>query len=715
MAENKRIRVSADASPLQELRQQTQSLWEDFGRMEKSFQDKALQTVDVLKEQISLLKERNTLSSAQLFTPLSGNSTTMPFGGRIDPNLMPYGLNSNRLPSTIVGNGVGVGVDPLSKLLLEVSRIANSLEKKQRDEVNTPSRVSMNEGGGSGGGAMGDPRKGTDEGSGSTFGLGSQFRLPTNINALLGMLPFGGALMSIGMFLGQQARFSAMQYGAENELQRQNNIGNHFLLNMLTFGISGSISQVKEVGRMSASQNDRALNLYAALNNRSYKGAIGETMRELFGDEISNKEMFTEEEKYAQQAMTPTQADAYAGAFLYDLFTGGKDKMSKSVFDPTKSTSKFNISSVGSDEYHNWASRTLGLNITDYLEKFTNLQKAGVYWANTGDISDSSSSANQILLANKLRGLSLEEASQVLGKTRFDRTLMATGGERSGMTGANVIQTFDYNLQRMGKNDQYIASTLPEYLQKFSQASEAILSKVGSINTAEIVKSMTSIQASTGMEGRQLGRIQDALMGTSVSQDDVTQALLLRTAREVSGGKGNFSDLQAMIEDMPNDTNLQKKFFSKIMSMTGGGEVSRQVLKKIFPNLSMKDIIDLENSTEFDSEKIFGKGITKGGKYSEEVASSRVGFAELSTAGTMNRKIVDGINQTVEGGLKKALEEITKPIPVMVMEPAPGGAGTNFTSGKNVEFSVKPENIQDAVYKGVSMALRNLKISNTKY
>ena len=59
--------------------------------------------------------------------------------------------------------------------------------------------------------------------------------------------------------------------------------------------------------------------------------------------------------------------------------------------------------------------------------------------------------------------------------------------------------------------------------------------RTGSLNTALIVRSMTSIQNATEMEGRQLERVQTSLMGNNISQDDVSQALLLRTAREVAG------------------------------------------------------------------------------------------------------------------------------------------------------------------------------------
>ena len=49
MAEDKRIRVSADASPLQELRQNAQALWNDFYNMESEFKNSAEQSVGVFQ------------------------------------------------------------------------------------------------------------------------------------------------------------------------------------------------------------------------------------------------------------------------------------------------------------------------------------------------------------------------------------------------------------------------------------------------------------------------------------------------------------------------------------------------------------------------------------------------------------------------------------------------------------------------------------------
>ena len=524
-------------------------------------------------------------------------------------------------------------------------------------------------------------------GQGGGAGLfGKGFKMPTSMSGLMGMLPFGALIMGIGTILGQQAKYESAQYGAENEFQRRNNRGNHWLLNMLTFGISGAEAEKKEVGRNAATQNDRALGDYSALHRMSYRQALGSQFLDSFGDNVDyvtggnttyhDYKMATDW-SYRQKQSEPKDPTKLDFSMLAFPRTEQDAKGWKEWEHGQKVLQLRNADKAGlvtdRDELPTWASRTLGLNMTDYLSQVTTLQKAGVYERNT-----SLHDVNQLLMAGKIRGLSEDDAASVLATTRFDR---------SGRTGANVVQAFDTNLQGLGKSDQYIASTLGEYLQSFNRMAENVLNRTGGINTAGIVRSMTSIQNATGMEGRQLERAQNSLMGNNISQDDVSQALLLRTAREVAPASAQLSDLQAMIEQMPEKPELQQKFFERIQKMTGGGEMGRQVMKSIFPNLSMTDIIDLEKATGNDAQKIFRRGRSTGAEYSEAEARSMVGDIAASTAATQNRKIRDGYEEILGG--KGSIAAVVKaikdegPIPVTIVAPAPGsaGAGTGQQGG----------------------------------
>ena len=141
MAEDKRIRVSADASPLQELRQNAQALWNDFNKMESEFKNIAEQTVGVIQKQIDLLKERNALAGGMqgglpndtpterrptLIDPYTGRPLSGG-GGAVAPGTSGRALNTQlteRQQTT------------LDKILSEVVRIADLMEKTQRDDTN---------------------------------------------------------------------------------------------------------------------------------------------------------------------------------------------------------------------------------------------------------------------------------------------------------------------------------------------------------------------------------------------------------------------------------------------------------------------------------------------------------------------------------------------------------------------------------------------------
>lgn len=690
MAEDKRIRVSADASPLQELRQNAQALWNDFNKMESEFKNIAEQTVGVIQKQIDLLKERNALAGGMqgglpndtpterrptLIDPYTGRPLSGG-GGAVTPGTSGRALNTQlteRQQTT------------LDKILSEVVRIADLMEKTQRDDTNGVLPT------GSGGEPPQPPAPETPDvptlGQGGGAGLfGKGFKMPTSMSGLMGMLPFGALIMGIGTILGQQAKYESAQYGAENEFQRRNNRGNHWLLNMLTFGISGAEAEKKEVGRNAATQNDRALGDYSALHRMSYRQALGSQFLDSFGDNVDyvtggnttyhDYKMATDW-SYRQKQSEPKDPTKLDFSMLAFPRTEQDAKGWKEWEHGQKVRQLRNADKAGlvtdRDELPTWASRTLGLNMTDYLSQVTTLQKAGVYERNT-----SLHDVNQLLMAGKIRGLSEDDAASVLATTRFDR---------SGRTGANVVQAFDTNLQGLGKSDQYIASTLGEYLPSFNRMAENVLNRTGGINTAGIVRSMTSIQNATGMEGRQLERVQNSLMGNNISQDDVSQALLLRTAREVAVPDAQLSDLQSMIEQMPEKPELQQKFFERIQKMTGGGEMGRQVMKSIFPNLSMTDIIDLEKATGNDAQKIFRRGRSTGAEYSEAEARSMVGDIAASTAATQNRKIRDGYEEILGG--KGSIAAVVKaikdegPIPVTIVAPAPGsaGAGTGQQGG----------------------------------
>lgn len=677
MAEDKRIRVSADTTPLQEVRQAARELWEDLAQMETNFKQINDGVLQSIQKQIDLLKERNSLYTA--FNPQEQTNTQQGQNNRNTGLIDPYTgrpLSDRTQGQTVRGGDFEKQVNILERIYGAVSRIAETLEQDQRNQQNglvpgedsqpapLPAPSSDN------------PLKPRQSDAGGSSGMGG-FKIPTSLQGILNALPYGAALYGMGQLVGQQVQFSAMQYGAENKFQRENNVGKNPLLNMFTFGISGALSDIKEVGRITASQNDKVLKDYSALRGVSYKSALRD---QLAGGFDENADLLLDDFPiWASE--NPNKVDSRARKDLNSFDDFKKSRASRRA-----------EAGITDDEFQNWASNTVGLNLTEFMQRITSMSRAGAKGSNTTD-----DDLKQLLLAQRIRGVTDEQTDEVLRTTRFRRN-------EQGLTGAGVISAFDANLSERfaGRSDanQLIASTLGEYLAQFNKISDRILDRVGSVNTTNIVRSMTSIQNATKMEGKQLDRVQNALMGNNISQDDTTQALLLRVARQLNP-EGNLSDLQADIEDMANNPELQKAFFGEIRKISGGGEQMRHMLKAIFPQLSMSDIkkADLGQITE---EELFDKGRTSGARYNPEKAASMVGAAERSTAGTTNRKMVEGYEQIMGASdLKAVLESIEKPIPVFI----------SSESSKSIMESIRSfTEILSDTPKALSRVLKNLTI-----
>lgn len=680
MAEDKRIRVSADTTPLQEVRQAARELWEDLAQMETNFKQINDGVLQSIQKQIDLLKERNSLYTA--FNPQEQTNTQQGQNNRNAGLIDPY--TGRPLFDKTEGQGIRnadfeKALNVLDKISSDVTRIAETLEQDQRNQQNglVPGEGSQpaplpNPAGG-------NPLQPPQQPNAPTGGRGGGFSLPTSLQGMMSLLPYGAALFGIGQMIGQQFQFQAMQYGAQNEFQRRNNVGKNPLLNMLSFGITGAKADEAEVGRLAAEQNDKVLKDYSALFGVSYNESLRRQITGSFGGNYNNL--------FDQTIGAPkSRSDSYIRV------SEGGDTSRVVTGDKTRAEEANKAAGISKEEFQNWASTVLGLNITEFTEKITSLSRAGAKGSNTTD-----DDLKQLLLAQRLRGITDEQAEDVLRTTRFRRN-------EQGLTGAGVISAFDANLfeRFAGRADanQLIASTLGEYLAQFNQISDRILDRVGSVNTTNIVRSMTSIQNATKMEGKQLERVQNALMGNDISQDDTTQALLLRTARQLNP-EGNLSDLQADIEDMANNPELQKAFFGQIRQMTGGGEQMRHVLKAIFPQLSMSDIkkADLGQITE---EELFDRGRTQGAQYSDRSAARMVGDAERSTAGTMNRKIFEGYENVMGAEqLKAVLESIEKPIPVFM----------TFEGAHSIMESIRSfTEILSDTPKALSRVLKNLTI-----
>lgn len=312
-----------------------------------------------------------------------------------------------------------------------------------------------------------------------------------------------------------------------------------------------------------------------------------------------------------------------------------------------------------------FAASDLGMDVSEYMGRRGSLLRAAGGKI-LGGQEDDTREMNSLMAVTRAYGLSDQTINQLQGSMRFARQGETEYGSSSNSPSA-IIRLFENTMKELKLPFSEIAATMDESLDTFNRTVTSVLEKTGSVDAGSIATMLASIRASTGFEGRQLERVQSAVSGQRVSQDDVTQALLMRVAREVNPEAGTFTELMSSIEKMSEDPELQRAFLNKIEEMVGNEEQLRNVLKSIFPDLSYSDVIDLtKRRNEVAPEASLGDFLTQGGQrlapevsrgnegeaqYDTSIASRTVGTIEAANAARRNERIG-------EGG--EALEKLTE-------------------------------------------------------
>lgn len=312
-----------------------------------------------------------------------------------------------------------------------------------------------------------------------------------------------------------------------------------------------------------------------------------------------------------------------------------------------------------------FAASDLGMDVSEYMGRRGSLLRAAGGKI-LGGQEDDTREMNSLMAVTRAYGLSDQTINQLQGSMRFARQGETEYGSSSNSPSA-IIRLFENTMKELKLPFSEITATMDESLDTFNRTVTSVLEKTGSVDAGSIATMLASIRASTGFEGRQLERVQSAVSGQRVSQDDVTQALLMRVAREVNPKAGTFTELMSSIEKMSEDPELQRAFLNKIEEMVGNEEQLRNVLKSIFPDLSYSDVVDLtKRRNEVAPEASLGDFLTQGGQrlapevsrgnegeaqYDTSIASRTVGTIEAANAARRNERIG-------EGG--EALEKLTE-------------------------------------------------------
>lgn len=342
-----------------------------------------------------------------------------------------------------------------------------------------------------------------------------------------------------------------------------------------------------------------------------------------------------------------------------------------------------------------YAAESLGMDYASYLGRRAELIRAGGGRFVGGNEYDpyAVKETQSVMAAERLFGLSPNAVNRLQGAMRF-------GDQDSGTGASAIIREFEQAMKNLGIPFEQIASTMEESLDTFVTQSDQILSKRGEFDAKELAAMFSGIRQATGLQGRQLERVQQAFTGQGISKDEMTNAMLVRSIQEVMPDKTSYSEIQEELEKIragAADPEVMENFLNRVVERTGGGsEQLRLAMSEIFPNLSWNDInstIQKDSdpsklvSNLFDLYKQASQRIreTPTEAYDRDAARRTVGTGETILASDMNRQMSEGANilgeirdlvrEINDRGKKVADMELEVPKEKIIQQSATGGSG----------------------------------------
>lgn len=297
-----------------------------------------------------------------------------------------------------------------------------------------------------------------------------------------------------------------------------------------------------------------------------------------------------------------------------------------------------------------YAADALGMDIGSYLQRRTELTRAAGGRAPGGTEFDVTAEreSQSLMAAERLYGIAPGTVNRLQGALRF-------GDENTSYGGSAIIRAFERSMRELKLPFSEIASTMEESLETFSKRSDEILSKAGEFDAGKVAAVMSGVRTATGAQGRQLERYQSAFSGSGISQDETTQALLLRTLTRTNPNIRTYSEAMEQLEKVQSgnaDPEFMRSFLSELQGLSQNNEQFINLLKGVFPNLSWQDIrkqfatgepTEVIDRIYNEIEKSFGAlKETPRGAYEPTEARQTVGRAERITATDANKQITQG-------------------------------------------------------------------------
>lgn len=363
-----------------------------------------------------------------------------------------------------------------------------------------------------------------------------------------------------------------------------------------------------------------------------------------------------------------------------------------------------------------YAAESLGMDYASYLGRRAELIRAGGGRFVGGNEYDPYAvrETQSVMAAERLFGLSPNAVNRLQGAMRF-------GDQDSGTGASAIIREFEQAMKNLGIPFEEIASTMEESLDTFITQSDQILSKRGEFDAKELAAMFSGIRQATGLQGRQLERVQQAFTGQGMSKDEVTNAMLVRSIQEVMPDKTSYSEIQEELEKIragEANPEVMENFLNRVVERTGGGsEQLRLAMSEIFPNLSWNDInstIQKDSdpsklvSNLFDLYRQSSQRIreTSTEAYDKDAARRTVGAGETILAGDMNRQMSEGANQLKEivrllTNIDNNTKEKEKPVESGPVTRSMVSGGAGLVNAENVSSGVEAGRMLSQWFKRV--------------
>lgn len=363
-----------------------------------------------------------------------------------------------------------------------------------------------------------------------------------------------------------------------------------------------------------------------------------------------------------------------------------------------------------------YAAESLGMDYASYLGRRAELIRAGGGRFVGGNEYDPYAvrETQSVMAAERLFGLSPNAVNRLQGAMRF-------GDQDSGTGASAIIREFEQAMKNLGIPFEEIASTMEESLDTFITQSDQILSKRGDFDARQLAAMFSGIRQATGLQGRQLERVQQAFTGQGMSKDEVTNAMLVRSIQEVMPDKTSYSEIQEELEKIragEANPEVMENFLNRVVERTGGGsEQLRLAMSEIFPNLSWNDInstIQKDSdpsklvSNLFDLYRQSSQRIreTSTEAYDKDAARRTVGAGETILAGDMNRQMSEGANQLKEivrllTNIDNNTKEKEKPVESGPVTRSMVSGGAGLVNAENVSSEVEAGRMLSQWFKRV--------------